>query len=546
MPATYRGEIRVQGRNLRGWLANVGAPAERVVFSLLIDGEERGVYAADHPHAALERYTAFGDGAHGFIFSMDRDWITGEAQTVGLAVDGVPTDVELHAPLGPAAKAFFGEAPEGTPGAASAANLVATVRRDLVELRARRRSASDAAERARIEEQYIGLLTSLSAGEGEDARRYSLHLARELHDSGRFLEAVQVAARVLVSDPDNFPALMAKGRSLVALNRAGETRDLFERALALEPQNASARLFARIANTLGSADAPSRPLTVGTVGWNAADGEDPLAQRLARLPFDWVRFAAGSAEEKETPPQVTPMLNDALLQQCGCARAPSPDGEVVYWRREALIALADSGLLTRLDENALAHWAPFFVSPAERRALGAADATRKVALISRHGAVKFGGGEHFLADVAQHYTSTGYEPVIVGMSPDAAIERGTADGIAYAFVDETAAALRRFCLEENIQLVHAISLGYVVADALALTNIPFVYGVHFWADALKAGHDKQHFDRGTGAPRVRPEFNYILSRAAAVYANSEYTQDVIEECFDVRCPVVYSVPREIA
>ncbi len=37
-----------------------------------------------------------------------------------------------------------------------------------------------------------------------------------------------------------------------------------------------------------------------------------------------------------------------------------------------------------------------------------------------------------------------------------------------------------------------------------------------------------------------------LSRATAIYANSRFTQKIIEDGFGVRCPVLYAVPRERA
>ena len=53
-----------------------------------------------------------------------------------------------------------------------------------------------------------------------------------------------------------------------------------------------------------------------------------------------------------------------------------------------------------------------------------------------------------------------------------------------------------------------------------------------------------YFDEVTDSGRFRREFLLILSRATAIYANSRFTQKIIEEGFGVRCPVVYAVPKD--
>ena len=96
-------------------------------------------------------------------------------------------------------------------------------------------------------------------------------------------------------------------------------------------------------------------------------------------------------------------------------------------------------------------------------------------------------------------------------------------------------------------LVHAISgMGFTAAEALNFTNIAFVYGVHFWNELLGDPERSEYFDDVSGGALARREFLVILSRATAVYANSRYTQKIVEEGFGVRCPVLYAVPRERA
>ena len=65
-----------------------------------------------------------------------------------------------------------------------------------------------------------------------------------------------------------------------------------------------------------------------------------------------------------------------------------------------------------------------------------------------------------------------------------------------------------------------------------------------WREALGGDSDEGYFDE-EGRPVARAEFRYILSRAASVYANSQYTRSILQSVYGVRCPVIYSVPREL-
>jgi hypothetical protein len=169
------------------------------------------------------------------------------------------------------------------------------------------------------------------------------------------------------------------------------------------------------------------------------------------------------------------------------------------------------------------------------------------ALISRNGADLYGGGEHFLDNVAEHHVRQGFEPIIIGTRAELRGEERLSNGRRCIFIGDTAAELRKLLLENDVSLVHAISgAGFPVAEALSFTNIPFVYGVHFWNELLGDPQQTDYFDDVTGNGRFRREFQLILSRATAIYANSRFTQKIIEEGFGVRCPIVYAVPRERA
>jgi hypothetical protein len=68
--------------------------------------------------------------------------------------------------------------------------------------------------------------------------------------------------------------------------------------------------------------------------------------------------------------------------------------------------------------------------------------------------------------------------------------------------------------------------------------------VHFWNEILGDSEQTGYFDEVSDRGRFRREFLLILSRATSIYANSRFTQKIIEEGFGVRCPIVYAVPRE--
>ena len=167
------------------------------------------------------------------------------------------------------------------------------------------------------------------------------------------------------------------------------------------------------------------------------------------------------------------------------------------------------------------------------------------ALVSRNGAGLHGGDKHFLDNVADHHNRQGYEPIIVGTRADRRGEGGNSNGRRSIFIGDSIAKIKKFFLESEVSLVHAISgAGFPVAESLNYTNIPFVYGVHSWNGILGDPGQEGYFDELWGRGRFRREFLLILSRATSIYANSRFTQKVIEEGFGVRCPIIYAVPGE--
>ncbi|HWA92669.1 MAG TPA: glycosyltransferase [Rhizomicrobium sp.] len=377
------------------------------------------------------------------------------------------------------------------------------------------------ARRAQIRDEHLAMLRALSQADDVAIRlKYRVPYATALYAAGRYDEAVAAADAILQAAPNDTRALMVKARTLVARNAVAEAHGLYERILELEPGHRGASTALRILAAL--IEDETRPQDSGATVARLKSLAD-----LAGTTQTWISLGEDGADDPQA-------LAGHAARRTGCVR----DGARELWHREALKGLAESGLIASLDRTALARWRSFYEARAETR--------RGIAvLVSCNGADLYGGGEHFLEDAAAHHEAQGYEPVILGTRPELQGERRTATGRRAVFIGEQPSELRRFVLENGATLVHAISgMGFAAAEALAFTNIPLVYGVHFWNELLGDPQYPGYFDEVSGDALFRREFLVILSRARAIYANSRYTQKIIEDGFGVRCPVLHAAPRD--
>lgn len=419
-------------------------------------------------------------------------------------------------------------------------------------LRRASRDAGSPRERVAMIAEAADLLREALAQEHNHSS--AVNLLRLLYDLGQNAEAVELADKLLAEKPEEIPVMLLKSRNLVALNRISEALQIAQAVIKLDPLDQTARFQIRALRFLDEGESTLRPPTFGdlTLRTNgemalgdlgrpgetlAPAGIDAanLGARLSEGAIDWVRLIksrAASLDVAELTEAVDPFAGFVEYKRAGATT-------IKLWRREAIVQLLESGLIGP-DLAGLSAFEKNYqrVKPAPKG--------RPTAIVlSRHGSFKFGGGEQFIASMAEHYRSVGYDPIIVGVRPELVGTSGEADGFRFAFVEQTPAALRKLFLESDAKLVHVISgLGFTVADALAHTNIPFIYGVHFWREALGGDSDEGYFDE-EGRPVARAEFRYILSRAASVYANSQYTRSILQSVYGVRCPVIYSVPREL-
>lgn len=389
--------------------------------------------------------------------------------------------------------------------------------------------------RAQIREEHLAVLRALSTADDPVTQlKYRVPFATALYAAGKYDDAIAAADAVLAAAPNDGRALAVKARTLIAKNQIAEAHALYERMLELDPGHRGARVNLRVLAALLEDDARAQDGAVATVEYiGRIDRGAPAAQVLAGLPQPWICFGDDADDRRAAA-----SLAAAASRRVGFVRLDARE----FWHRDALRGLAESGLIATLDDrDALARWQPFYQGRPRPGGPGVA------VLASRNGADLYGGGERFLEDAAAWHARQGFETIIVGTRAELEGARTSGDGQRACFIGERPADLRRFLLENKASLVHAISgMGFAAAEALAFTNIPLIYGVHFWNELLGDPDRAGYFDEVSGDALFRREFLVILSRAATVYANSRFTQKIIEDGFGVRCPVLFAVPRDAA
>lgn len=426
-------------------------------------------------------------------------------------------------------------------------------KRDLADALARSaRGLPRNEQRAAIEGEALTLL--LEAAAAQPSLEITLRAARLAFDQSRFAEALELFEKVIQEQPAHVLALSGASRSLVGLRRVSEALRLAKRIVEIDPNNETARYQLRVLRFLDDDDQPEQRHRFGALMLDPdgrhslvdADGSevrlDPAgpttdaATRLSAVAAVWLEVCARGARDEAAPAPPA----GAMDERFGCHRFREDGGaERVFWHRDAVTELVRStgtaqtlARLKTFEELYLPGFRP--PRPGDT-----------VIVMSRHGIVKFGGGEHFIESMADHYSSIGLEPIIVGISNERAGEAGRMGDRPFAFVGDNPNSLRELVLRTGATLVHGISgTGMLAASALEMMNVQLVYGVHFWREALGSDAGDAFFDE-TGAPIPRSEFEFVLTRASTVYANSHYTRQVLETAFGVRCPVVYSVPHDL-
>lgn len=389
--------------------------------------------------------------------------------------------------------------------------------------------------REAIRTEHLAVLRALAIAPDMGTQvKYRVPYATALYAAGRYDEAIEAANVVLATAPNDTRALMVKARALVARNAIGEAHALYERVLDLDPGHRGAQLNLRILAALVEDEAREHEgEKVGVVHHRNLDAA------LAGPAREWVCVSDTDLSEDELSRRLAPQVG--RVRRLGHVELKGLE----FWRRDALVGLRESGLIeSPRDARRYRH-----LYGQRMNGYGGGHGARRgiAVLASRNGADLYGGGEHFLEDAAEHHARQGYEVVILGTRADLEGQEKVVGGRRAVFIGEEPADLRRFLVENDVALVHAISgLGFAVSEALNYTNIPFIYGVHFWNELLGDPERSGYFDDVSGSALFRREFLVILSRATTVYANSRYTQKLIEDGFGVRCPILYASPKDLA
>jgi tetratricopeptide (TPR) repeat protein len=365
-------------------------------------------------------------------------------------------------------------------------------------------------QRAAMRAEHLELLSELIASENSGIRaRYRVPFAAALYAAGRYDEAVASVEGILATAPHDIRALVMRAKLFVAQNAVEEGRAAYERVLELDRDNAAALLGLK-----GLSGLAMIPATVGP---------GPATER-------WIC----ASESEGVSAEMKRVLEHASRADQGYVQVSTGDGKKLdFWRSEVLTGLRESGLIRDdTDMESLRRW---------RSAYGARQlesAARLVAVIY-DASGNNSGSEHLARDVAAHHAREGVETVIVGLETEPGFRAMAGNGVRHTRIGGTPADVRRFLLENDVSLVHAISTaGPAVARAITCTNIafvcslPFGHGMPPLADAVSQGEE----------PYSRQELLSIFERAGTVYTNSRVAQKIFEAEFGVRCSIVASMP----
>lgn len=400
------------------------------------------------------------------------------------------------------------------------------------------RGELSAERRKQARAELLELLGELSeTADAASRMKHRVAFAQVLFGAGRYDESIEVADKVLAVAPNETRALAVKARALAARDRIEEARALYERIVELDPTHRVAKMSFRLLDGL-VAKGPAGPMRSAPPGAasGAPNGLGAEGKLAAPPAGEWICAQTG-AEASAAHPDLSAVFRSPAVRRAGWIEARLSNGrKVEFWRRAALEALSDSGLLARFDDaGALRRWRTFYAP----RGVAARGSGARVALIAPCGLAQDASAGLFLEQIAEHHARDGLEPMLVGVGPKDEVRRF--NGLTQAFAGDSPAALRRILLEHGVALAHAISgAGAAAAEALSFTNIPLVYGAHLRREPAQAGARIPDLDEDA----FRSEFLLVLTRAAALYANSTFARSAIEQAFGVRCAVIQVAPAE--
>lgn len=379
--------------------------------------------------------------------------------------------------------------------------------------------------------------------------RYYRELATLLLSLGESERAYELAKAATEQAPTEPRALTELAKICVRINRIPEALEAAQQALTLNPRNDTSKFNLRLISRLAETASPLPEASLSQLELSP-NGDEALRDALLTETAEWVVLdAAGVPDGCDVPSLVTRF---GFTWAAGVR--PSEGAEPVVWRRSFLVSLlsaelvpADADVAT-LARAAALHGQFVVAEPDLRRRLGGSFPERRtVLLFSQYGIRRFGGGEHFLQQMAHLYRQLGFEPLVVGTQPEFTGEYGEHDGLRYVFIHRSADDIVRLAVEEQAVLVHVISgLAFDIATSLRSFDIRVIHGVHSWRDMYMptTTHDGYFPDIDRESAK-RAEFDMVLQEAAAVYVNAEFSRAEMEKAYGVRAPVIYSLPDDV-
>ena len=372
--------------------------------------------------------------------------------------------------------------------------------------------------------------------------RWHRDLAAVLLALGHDERALETAQAAVARSPDAAGPYTELAKVCVRLNRLPEALEAAERAVELDPDNDSVKFNIRFVRRLADA---VRPAGAGEIAALTVSEGTSWREALESADAEWVAFDT---------------VDDAagLVERLGFAWAAGirerPGTKPVVWRRAFLLAvlatdvLPPTASLERLVEVASAHGQLVVAAPDRDEELrhGFGD-RRTVLLFSQYGIRKFGGGEHFLQQMAHLYRGMGFEVLVVGTQEEHVGEYGERDGLRYVYIDRSPEEILRLALDEGAAIVHVISgLVFEATTALRHVDVRVVHGVHSWRDMyVPPTPSTGYFPDIDRVAEPRPDFALAIQDGGAIYANADYTRERIEAAYGVRAPIIYSLPDEV-
>ena len=193
---------------------------------------------------------------------------------------------------------------------------------------------------------------------------------------------------------------------------------------------------------------------------------------LTHLPQRWVCMSEARPEEGVSYEALS-LLDAHSMRRVGYAEIGLPDGRrLEFWRRDALIGLAESALLeSPHDVMALSRLEAFLLRTSAFRSSGIAHDRGQDAAWRRSSRAMapscMAGASIFSRMRPINTTGRDSNRSSLGRARICKDREGNSNGRRCIFIGESAAELRRFFLENDVSLVHAISgVGFPVAEAL--------------------------------------------------------------------------------